>query len=347
MSRAASLLSALVPLLLVLPPAPLCAQNETRHHTNPIAYPVSGVLPSTLADREEADIAWRDDPNRHMVAVEALVVEINEERTRDLGIRYGFNDIDDGSVVDGGDVSLGQPLDTFRVPMLIRDPQGLTSVGFDDRMPGLGVSLAGMNIGSTVVSARLRALLEQGDAAIRTRPIAVALNNTPVLIQSIDSVPYLDRKEKGDLSVAYENVGVQMRVVPQIKDLRTRLVELDIQNLEVSSVSSFITTQNIDRPVFNKSSTDTGVTLREGETFVVGGLKTRRAVHSEDRVPILGTIPILGALFRSRADLERNMDVLFFITPYILQPGQNFLLPYDFQNQQALGLDVTTSINAR
>jgi type II secretory pathway component GspD/PulD (secretin) len=133
-------------------------------------------------------------------------------------------------------------------------------------------------------------------------------------------------------------VGVLMEATPEIVSLRPGVATLDITKLEVSAVSTFFTTKNVDRPVFAKSATKTKVTLADGETFVVGGLKTRRTEHNEDRVPILGDIPLLGLLFRSQMDIERNLDVLFFITPCILAPGENFLLPYDFKNQEALGV---------
>lgn len=101
-----------------------------------------------------------------------------------------------------------------------------------------------------------------------------------------------------------------------------------------------MTLQNVDRPVISLSRTHTKITLREGETFVVGGLKTRRTMVQEDKVPILGDIPFIKWLFTSRREVVRNMDVLFFITPSILEPGENFLLPYDFENREFLGANL-------
>ncbi|MCL5270077.1 MAG: type II and III secretion system protein, partial [bacterium] len=310
----------------------------------PAATPAPAPAPApTPAPPKEADFLYKDDANVHMVAIEALVIEVNEERTRELGIRYGFNNQGGSGVLEGGDVGLGNAINPVKVPVLIQGLGGRNAVGFQERMPGLGISLSGMNIGSGVVSARLRALLDAGDATIRTRPIAVALNKTPVSIETVSEVPYLDTKDQ-QMQVTYEKVGVKMDVTPSIEHMRPGVVQLAVSNIEVSSVSSFITTENVDRPVFSNSSTHTNVTLREGETFVIGGLKTRRKVHSEERVPLLGDIWGLGLLFRSQSDLERNMDVLFFITPYIVAPGENVLLPHDFKNKKGLGIDVKANI---
>jgi type II secretory pathway component GspD/PulD (secretin) len=211
-------------------------------------------------------------------------------------------------------------------------------------MPGLGLSLVGMNVGSQVVSARLRALLDEGEATVRTRPIAVALNKTRTQIMAADEIPYQDARTNVGLDVKFEKVGVKMSITPEIVSLRPGVATLEVANLEVSSVANFVTTANTDRPIFNRSHTNTKVTLAEGETFVVGGLKTRRSVTYKERIPILGSIPLVGLLFSSQSTVERNRDVLFFITPSILAPGENFLLPYDFKNQQALGIDVKTNV---
>jgi len=290
------------------------------------------------------NLELKDDPNLHMVAVEALVVEVNEERTRDLGLTYGGNGGNDsGGIVQGGEAQLGRALQTVNVPILIPGADGQNAVGFTPRLPGLGLSLTGMNVGTAQISAKLRALLDTGEAAVRTRPVAVALNKTPVRIETVNEGPVLiiagQAAAYGQLSIDFRKVGVLMEVTPEIVSLRPGVATLAINKLEVSSVSNLVTTRSIDRPVFVKSAAQqTRITLAEGETFLFGGLKTRRTEHIEQRVPVLGAIPLVGLLFRSQQDIERNLDVLFFITPHILEPGQNFLLPYDFKNQKALGI---------
>lgn len=285
---------------------------------------------STVPD----EVKWRSDPNVRMIAIEALVIEINEDRTRDIGIQYGLGS---GGVLGGGNVTLGPTADTVSVPTLSADSLGLTSLSNAESDAGFGIELAGMNIGSNVVSMRIRALMGTGDASIRTRTIALALNNTETEIKFTSKAPYLDVSVKKKLTVNFEEVGVKMHITPTITDLMTGQTELNIANLEVSSVSSYVEDGDIDRPVFTTSNTQTRVRMREGETFVIGGLKSRRTYQAEQRIPVLGHIPLLGTLFTSHEEQERAVDVLFFITPHILEPGQNVLLPFDFENHQALG----------
>jgi len=297
--------------------------------------------PETAPVAEEnpipAELRYQNKPEWQMVAIEALVVEINDERALELGLTYG---VTTSSPADGANIGLGaQNLGPVSVPELVKGAEGATGISFADRMPGLGISLAGIDVDSTVMAAQLRMMLDNGEALIRTRPIVVALNKTPVQIETVDEIPYVDIDEKGKLGIQKKKAGVRMIVTPTIVPDFPGAVTLDISNIEISSGSTFITLENVNRPIVSVSRTHTRITLREGETFIVGGLKTRRETVEEERIPILGSIPVIRWLFTSRHVVERNVDVLFFITPNILDPGENFLLPYDFRNREFLGSD--------
>jgi hypothetical protein len=98
-----------------------------------------------------------------------------------------------------------------------------------------------------------------------------------VHIETVNEVPTLLVNGGRQITVDFRKVGVLMEVIPTIETLRpVGVATLDISRLEVSTVSNFITTRNVDRPVFTRSATQTRVTLAAGETFVIGGLKTRR-----------------------------------------------------------------------
>ncbi|MFC1601592.1 type II secretion system protein GspD [Candidatus Sumerlaeota bacterium] len=279
------------------------------------------------------------------VAIEALVVEINENRTRDLGIEYTFNRNElyhPDNILEAVDASLPITLPPVNVPVFDDVGQlGGFALGHISRTPGIGATLAGMDLGSAGrVSASLRALLEQGDAEIRTRPIAVALNGTKVTIETVDEIPFQDVVFKGNsdrLDVKFEKVGVKLHVTPRIVEpLERQLIDLDLTKIEVSGVSTFITVRKVNRPVFVTSSANSRIVLHNAETLVIGGLKSKREVVMEDRIPVLGRIPLLGWLFKSQHKEIQNTDVLFFLTPYILPPGVNPILPFDFEHDQVL-----------
>jgi len=280
---------------------------------------------------------WRNDPDAHMIAVEILVVEINEDRTQELSIKVGFNNqldiLTNGSSIDGADILLGSSFTPVTVPTFTGDALGRTTIGSVTRLPGLGVSLVGMDVGAAVISARLRALVNTGEARIVTRPVVLALNKTKANINVASLVPYQDVTVSGNregLAVRFQPVGVTFQIEPAIHNLTEQIVELNIEEVKVGSVASFLTIRGVDRPVFDESSTQTRIAMRAGETHQLSSLKGRRKRVAREGIPFIMKIPFFGHLFSSREVVTENTDILFFVTAHIIPPGQNLLLPYDF-----------------
>ena len=280
---------------------------------------------------------WIGDESVYMIAIEALVVEVNEKKTRDLGIKYGFASTEVEKIIQGADFVFGPKFSPVGVPTLNADPDtGRTSVGFTPRLPGLGVNLAGMDISGGVLSARIRSLLNIGEAKITARPIVLAVNGKNAVINVGNEIPYQDiviEDEKEMIRPAWERVGVEIDITPTILDLGAGTIDLMIHKLDVSSLSTFFTTRNVERPVFNKSTTSSmKITVKAGETNLVASLKAHKQDTYRSGIPILMHIPIMGAFFSSRQEQETGVDILFFITTYIVPPGQNVLLPFDFRH---------------
>ncbi len=288
---------------------------------------------------------WQNDKDVHMIAIEALVVEVNEDKTRELGIRYSFVRNDVSKVVEGADLIFGPRFTPVLVPTL--SPvvtaglplSGDATLGFTPRLPGLGFTLSGMDINGGVFSARLRALLDRGEARISNRPIVLTLNGKNATFNIGSEVPYQDTTVSGNrenLDVKFEKVGVNVDVSPSILSLQSQVVQLDVKKIEVSSVSNFIRERNVERPVFNKAETRTKISLRSGDTYLMSSLKGRRKIVFREGIPFLMHIPFFGHFFSSREEQIQSVDILFFVTPHIVPPGRNILLPWDFLNQESL-----------
>jgi len=314
-----------------------------------ILYPLPMIIFALIiifavsAVADEAVLDFENDLDTRQIAIEALVVEINEDYTRDLGITYTFVRDDDKS--PGNNL---RALD-FRFPFR-PDLSGVStfnssgndySIGRSYQLPGIGVKLSGMDIGPGKLSGNMRALLKDGKADIRAHAIAVALHNTHVTIETVDEVPFqdvrydTDRKEN-KLDVTYEKVGVKLKARPVIKDINKGRINLLINEVNLSNVSGFVTLQQVNRPIIAKSSANTSVDITSGETFVLGGFKIRRNVTTESGIPLLRSIPYLGYLFKNNRKIEENKDILFFLTPYLLNPSASPILPYDFRHGKFL-----------
>lgn len=287
----------------------------------------SAPVPPALAPEEE----WAGDPAVHMIAIEALVVEINEDKTQSLGVHAGLARKDGaGNVIEGADFIFGPSFSAAPLPIFRGDGSG-TQTGFAPRLPGIGVNFQGVDIDGAVFSARLRALLDTGDARITTRPVILSMNGAKAVIDVGSKVPYQDFTVAGAPQVAEQTIGVTMEVTPNILDLLAGTLELDITKVQVTSLSQILSSENIDRPVFSTSDTRTRVKMRSGETYRLSSFKKRTKAKIREGVPVLMHIPLLGRLFSGEQEVERGVDVLFFITPHIIPPGQNAVVPYDFK----------------
>lgn len=281
---------------------------------------------------------------KRQIAIEALVVEVGENLTREVGFRYGFtrdNKTNPNSNLKGIDINyLTNPNTLVYIPGFQINDDGTYSLPLDSSVaasPGVELTLGGMNIGPGELSAILKAYLQTGDAEIRSQPITVALEGTEAQIQTIDEIPFQDVKFIGSksspfLDISFENVGITCNVVPSIEGEKKDMIRLKLNKLEVSEVSSYLKDKQITRPIVAKAQANTEVVLKDRETLVLGGLKSERESESIERLPLLGKIPVIGIFFRYKKTQTEKTDVYFFITPTILETGENPLFPKDFAN---------------
>jgi len=275
----------------------------------------------------------------YQVAIEALVVEINEKYTRQVGLQYTYGrNTGEPSIVKGIDFNAPNQPPGVIVPQMNVIPGGFQFNNVT-RSAGVGLSLTEMDVSDGKVGMRLRALIEEGKARIRSRPLAVTLNGNPVKIETVDKVPYQDvvfKGASGKITIQFEPVGVILNVTPRIKSLKEGLVELDLTKLEVSAVGRFVNINNVQRPVFVKSEADTKVILRNHETLVIGGFKIENMAKSSQGIPFLRRIPIIKYLFSNETKNLERRDILFYITPHILPPGVQPTLPPRFIHNSEL-----------
>ncbi len=285
-----------------------------------------------VAIRERFD----NDVTLRQVAIEALMVEVNEDVERKYGINYTLNRDEtknEGNVFEGANVGFPFKSDQVYVPVF-RDTRNGYTIDRISQLPGIGLNLVGIDIPPGQLSAQIRLLITEGKARIRTHPIVVALHGTTAKIETVEEIPFQDVTftNKGDpyLDVKYEKVGVKLEVIPRVRDIEKGLIELEIKTINVSAVSQYVTIQQVNRPVFAESIANTTMELKSGETLIIGGLKTQREVTETNQVPILGSIPLIGWLFKNRTKEMEVKDTLFFITPHLLEPDQSPILPWDF-----------------
>lgn len=265
---------------------------------------IINAQPDALAELES--IIRQLDIDRAQVLVEAIIVEIQDADGLALGVQW-FNQ-------RGGGTQFGD------------SGAPITSL-----MPGgMGEALSKVNGLATGFyrgnwAGLLTAIQTSSHNNILATPSIVTLDNIEAEFNVGQDVPVLTGSQttSGDnvyQTVARRNVGVKLKVKPQINKGNSVLMEIE---QEVSSISEAATQDNLG-PTFNTRTVRNAVMVASGNTVVVGGLLDNKGSRTENAVPWLGKIPLLGALFRQSADETSKRNLMLFIRPTIIHSSNDF-----------------------
>ena len=219
-----------------------------------------------------------------MVEIEATIIDMNTDRLRELGIdwrvQYGVrnNPVDSSGAPDGDG--------------------GIVSLVLGDRPRFIS---------------NIRALERQGAARIVSKPHVITLANVEAVL---DSTSTFFVRVEGDEEVDLfdVSVGTTMRVTPHVLDGSGGSQVKLLVGIEDGTTSD----ERVDRiPVIDRSTINTQALVGEGQSLLIGGLIRESEQNEVSKVPVLGDIPGVGALFRSNAKSARRTERLFLITPRI------------------------------
>ncbi len=271
------------------------------------------------------DVIKRLDIRRAQVLVEAIIVEMEDIDGKKLGVQWMFQADNGafGSSIDPG--SLNASLDN--VDDIINDGTGDRG----DRIFGTLASIAGQTLGVGRVSdgvsflAILNALQEQTGANILSTPNLLTLDNHPASITVGQNVPFLTGSYSSTgagstpnnpfQTIERESVGISLRVTPHINEGHSIILDVE------QEVSSLTGSTDVD-VITNERKIQTQILIGEGQTAVLGGLIKDELQESENRVPFLGSIPVLGRAFRSTQARATKSNLLVFIRATVVRDEQ-------------------------
>ncbi len=175
----------------------------------------------------------------------------------------------------------------------------------------------------------MRALAEVGRLNVLSRPSILARNNQEATITIGQEVPFIRNSRITDdgqtiNTVEYEDIGIILTVTPRIG--ADGLIEMDVAP-EISTLTgeTVAISDTINAPVFAKRSAETHVVVPSGKTVIIGGLMEDQETSSVRKVPLLGDIPLLGALFRRKVTTKQKTELLIFLTPTIVTDGSGLV----------------------
>ena len=269
------------------------------------------------------------DVRRKQVLVEAIIVEMSDTASRELGLQFLVAG-EDGDVpfvsstfssaapnllalsgaLAGDDAGTGGLLETAALASLLGVSGG--TVGFTGSRNG------------TLFSVVLNALEEDTESNVLSTPSVQALNNQPATVSVGQQIPISSGQVLGDANLnpfqttQREDIGVILNVTPRIGDDNT--VRLDITQ-EVSSIAGTVGEVAPDF-ILNQSELSTSVIADNGEMVVLGGLIQASDAVDLQQVPILGGIPGIGRLFQSKGKSRATTNLMIFIRPTIIEDSQ-------------------------
>jgi general secretion pathway protein D len=274
------------------------------------------------------------DTPRVQIFVQAVIVEVSAERQRDIGVSFFSNGVGGGSVFGAGAINFGQ------LQNVLADPLSVT---------GLGLALAGnttckvasaaLSTASTVTGtgtgtttsgtikvpcdlALLTALETDTHANVLSAPTLLTADNEEAMIVVGQNLPFVGSASAnaglpGQIfnSVDRQNVGITLDIVPQVSE--GDYVKLDLYE-EVSNVVNG--TQNATLgPTTTIRSASTTVLIQNHRTAVIGGLLASQDTYTNQGVPFISSIPVLGNLFSDKSSDKQKDNLIVFLTPHIVR----------------------------
>ena len=273
-------------------------------------------------------IQLTDIPTRQ-VMIEARIVEADDTFSKSLGVKLGFADLRGGRgaapginlpgasrlAVTGNYLGVGEQTLQAAVTQQSFIPNtqfvNLPAASINGASPAsVGISLFSATA-NRFLNLELSALEADGKGKIISSPRVVTADQQPALIEQGEEIPFQQATSSGATSVQFKKANLKLEVTPQITPDGNVILVVDVakDSRGVAVGSSF---------AINTKHVKTNVQVENGGTVVLGGIFTQTEIDSELKVPLLGDIPVLGHLFRSKRRTRDQTELLIFITPRIV-----------------------------
>ncbi|WP_419736146.1 type II secretion system secretin GspD [Pseudomonas sp. COR18] len=259
------------------------------------------------------------DQRRAQVVIESLIVEVSEDEANEFGVQWQSGNLGGSGVFAGANLG-NTGIVTTAKNSIDALPQGLNIgvVRGSVNIPGVGQVMD--------LKVLARALKSKGGSNVLSTPNLLTLDNEVASIFVGQTIPFVSGSyvTNGSSSsnnpfqtIQREEVGLKLNVRPQISEGGT--VKLDVYQ-EVSSVDDRATATAAGT-VTKKRAIDTSILLDDGQIMVMGGLLQDGYSQSNDGVPLLSSIPGIGALFRHERRDSNKTNLMVFLRPYIIRDG--------------------------
>ncbi len=277
-------------------------------------------------------VSTLDIPVRQ-VLIESRIVIVNDDFSRDLGMRWGVTGVHDTS--DGLVAVSGSAAGTSTIVNSALTNQQSTGSKYPVQLPALadrynvnlpvanpagrlGLALLGEDY---LVDLELSALQAEGRGEVISSPRVITANQKEASIRQGVEIPYQESSSSGATTTQFKEAVLSLTVTPQITPDDRIILDLKVTKDSVGAVISNERGGSV--PSIDTRAVDTQVLVNSGQTVVLGGVYETEEGEQVSKVPFLGDIPGVGVLFRSTRKVSNKSELLIFVTPKILKEGSN------------------------
>ena len=239
-----------------------------------------------------------------MIAIDVRMVEIRRDQLENIGVRWN------GSVT-GPNFDVVGDLKRSRALEPGGSADGAGGIQARQRVAPFATALSL----ATSITSMINLMVQNGDAVVLAEPSLSCRSGGSAKFLAGGELPIPYSSGMGSVSVVFKEYGVKFDINPVASE--TGMIAAKVAT-EISSINFDVLVKDV--PGLTKRRAETEVNLREHETLVIAGLIAEESSRSIDRVPALGTLPVLGSLFRSRAFRDRQSELVVFITPRFVEP---------------------------
>ena len=251
-------------------------------------------------------VSQLDIPVRQ-VMIEARIVEANVDYDKALGVEWRGVSLGDNNFVVGGTNSLIKGSDPL-------DFQAGTFVDLGAAGANTGLNL-GFITNNTLLDLELSAMEKTGNGEVVSQPKVVTSDKETAKILKGSEVPYQEASSSGATSTSFKEAALSLEVTPQITPDNRIIMEVKVTK-DAPDFSNAASSGGV--PSINKNEVNAKVLVADGETIVIGGVFSNTQSKSVDKVPLLGDIPFIGAMFRRDVVKNNKSELLVFLTPRIM-----------------------------
>ena len=315
------------------------------------------VVTSSLRDYASLrSVIDRLDQPRRQVFIEAVIMDLQLKRSDSFGVSFhggapfSFDQPNDSVVFGGNKI-------TNTIPPVPTDPDALQGFALGVRGPGISGSqnFLGTGISIPAFGTFIQALAKTGDSDLLSTPHILALDNEDAEINVGDNIPLQTNAVSafpgaagaaggaagalgalgglggfGSFGSPRQDVGTKIKIKPHLND--SNEVRLDITE-EISEQGAPLGGTLGAIPISKRTAT-TKLVVADQQTVVIGGLIRNVTSRAEEKVPVLGDIPVLGALFRKRTNTNEKRNLVLVMTPYIIRNQQDLRTVFERKMQE-------------